>query len=146
MTENQNRAIKHLSVIKEINEANKSLQLEIEALRYQAEGVGAIRYDKDTVQTSPQNYMEIALIDAAQKVLELEESLAQIDEMKTEAYHIVKLMGNEDERTFIINHYLNCISIQDLIILMAMSERKLYYLKDDALETYGCVMKDLDNK
>lgn len=146
MTENQNRAIKHLSVIKEINEANKSLQLEIEALRYQAEGVGAIRYDKDKVQTSPQNFMEIALIDAAQKVLELEESLAQLDDMKTEAYHIVKLMGNEDERTFLINHYLNGISIQDLIILMGMSERKLYYLKDDALETYGCVMKDLNNK
>lgn len=143
MTENQIRATNHLSVINEINKSNKSLKLEIEALRYQASGMGAIRYDKEHVQTSPQNFIEIALADAVEKELELEEALAQVDTMKQEAYRIVRSMGNEDERTLIINHYLNDIPIQDLIMMMHMSERKLYYLRDDALETYGCVMKDM---
>lgn len=142
MTDNQERAINHLVAINEMNKANKSLKLEIDALRYQASGVGAIRYDKERVQSSPTNFMEIALADAVEKELELEEALAQVDTMKQEAYCIVRNMNNEDERTFVINHYLNDIPVQELIMMMHMSERKLYYLREDALENYGKILSE----
>ena len=46
---------------------------------------GAVRYDKDRVQTTPQNYMEMAIAD----VIEIEK---QIDE--EEAKELYKALGN----------------------------------------------------
>ncbi len=140
MTHNQEEGLKHLEVIKNLVCSINSKRMEIEALKYQAEGVGAIRYDKDKVQTSPQNYMEIAMADAIEKEMEIEEALAQLDTLKTDAYMIIKKMEDEDSRTFIINYYLNGIHMLDLISIMHMSERKLYYLREDALESYGCIL------
>lgn len=137
MTENQEIALENLSRIKKISNSINSKMLEIEALRYEAQGIGAIRYDKERVQTTPENYMEIALVDANEKELEIAEDLEKLDKLKQDAYHIVRKMENEDERTLIINHYLNDIPVNKLISVMNMSERKIYYLREDALESYG---------
>lgn len=137
MTDKQEKALNHLSQIKSLVEDITKRTLEIEALRYQAQGVGAIRYDKEKVQTTPQNYMEIALIDANEKELQNEEDLAILDNLKADAYSIVRQMEIPNERIFIEYFFLNNFSIPDVAEVMHFSERTVYYVREDALEHYG---------
>lgn len=137
MTKNQQEGLNHLQVIKSLTDKIKSQKMEIEALKYQAQGDGAIRYDKERVQTSPQNYMEIAMAAALDIEYEIEEEEAQLDSLKCDAYSYIKRIKDEDERTFIINYYINDLHINELIPIMHRSERALYYLRESALEHYG---------
>lgn len=141
MTENQKEADKYLSKIRNTEKIILSKQLELEALRWKASGVGAIRYDKDRVQTSPQNYMEMAIIDVTEIEQEIEEDKASIEDMKGVAYSIVRSMQAPDQRAMIEWFYLNCLSMPDVADKMHMSERNAYYLKCDALESFGIEMK-----
>lgn len=59
--------------IRKYKRAVQSLELKCAELRHKASGVGAITYDKDRVQTSPQNMMEKVvadLVETEQKYLE----------------------------------------------------------------------------
>lgn len=52
------KAKAYLNQYHKLRRAVESLERRIEEMRAKAEGVGAIRYDKDRVQTSPKNTME----------------------------------------------------------------------------------------
>ena len=87
-----------------IHDAEKKinlLKLELEALRYKASGAGGIRYDKDRVQTSPNDYMTMAIADAIELEKHINDMEAEIEEKKGEAYAIVRQMENPDQRAVI---------------------------------------------
>lgn len=136
-TENQAKADKYLYRIrnKEIDIHGK--RLELEALRYKASGVGAIRYDKDRVQISPQDYMTMAINDAIELERQIKEDEAAIEELKGEAYAIVRKMENRDGRALIEWFYLNGLSMSETAEFMKMSERNAYYVQEKALEEFG---------
>ena len=140
MTKNQSKAEKYLKKIKEIEKNVKDKQDELEALRYKASGAGAIRYDKDHVQTSPKDYLAMAMDDIIEIEKQLEEDKASIESMKGEAYCIVRRIDKIDHRTLIEWFYLNDMTMPETAKKMNMSERNAYYLKDDALESFGAKM------
>lgn len=137
MTENQTKAHNYLSHIRNTEQVIRNKELELEALRWKASGVNAIRYDKDKVQTNPQNYMEMAIHDCIEIEQEIEEDKASIESTKGDAYTIVRKMDKPEERAMIEWFYLNCFSMEEISEKMFMSVRNAYYLKDDALETFG---------
>jgi len=137
MTDNQSNALKYLSRIRTITEAMRNKELEIEALRYKASGAGAIRYDKDHVQTSPQNYMEMAIADVIQLEAELEEDKASREELLGNTYSIVRKLPEPEHRVLIEWYYLNGLKVDDVCNKICRSERGFYYLRDDALESFG---------
>lgn len=141
VTEKQKKAHQYLVHIRntEIDIHNK--ELELEALRWKASGVGAINYDKDHVQTNPQNYMEMAIADCIQLEQEIEEDKTSIEEVKGTAYTIVRRMAKPEQRAVIEWFYLNCFSMADVANKIHMSERNAYYLKDDALESFGSFLE-----
>lgn len=125
--------------LEEIRESEKKIHqkhLELEALRYKASGAGAIRYDKDRVQTSPQNYMEMAIADAVEIEKEIDEAEAAIEGKKGEAYSIIRRMEHPDQRAILEWYYLNGFSMVDAAGKLNMSERTAYYLKEDAIEAF----------
>lgn len=136
-TENQKKAHNYLLHIRETEILIRNKEMELEALRWKASGVGAIRYDKDRVQTNPQNYMEMAVADCIEIEQEIEEDRATIEETKGTAYAIVRKMDKPEQRAIIEWFYLNCASMEEIAQKMYMSARNAYYLKDDALETFG---------
>lgn len=140
MTDRQKEAESYLNKIRDVEKTIQGKEQELEALRYKASGAGAIRYDKDRVQTSPQNYMEMAMIDIVELEKEIEEDKASIENIKGTAYGIVRIMQQADERTVIEWFYLNGLSMEDTADKMHMSRRNAYYLKDDALESFGRLM------
>lgn len=140
MTENQKKAETFLSKIRSLEKSIHNKELEIEALRYKASGAGAIDYSKEKIQTSPQNFMEMAIADVMELLAEVEEDKASLEELKGTAYSIVREMADPEHRTLIEWYYLNCVKMQIVCDNMGISERTAYYMREDALEVYGGLM------
>lgn len=117
------------------------MRLELEALQYRASGAGAIRYDKDRVQVSSDDYLAMAMND----IIALEKKIAsgeeRIEKKKGKAYAIVRQMEQPDHRTIIEWYYLNGLSMIETATKMNIAERTSYYLRDDALESFGKAME-----
>ena len=141
MTENQHRAESYLTDIRFVEKDLINKKLELEALRYKASGAGAIRYDKDHVQTSPQDYMTMAIADVIEIEKQIREAEEAIEGQKGEAYAIVRMMDQADRRAIIEWFYLNGLPMIETAARLNMSERNAYYLKDDALEEFGSLME-----
>lgn len=143
MTNNQKDAETYLNQIKNKAEKLYSIKLEVEALEYAASGSTGIRYDKERVQTSPSgDKLAIFASDAIERQAEADELGAEIDELKVNAYHIIRRIDNVDERTILEMFYLQAMQMQTIIEKMNWSERKIYYLRDDALEHFGELMHE----
>ena len=137
MTDNQSVAEAYLIRIRSVERNIKNKRNELDALRYKASGAGAIRYDKDRVQTSPKDYLTMAIADIIELEKQIREDVAEAEEMRTEAYAIVRKLIEPEYRTLIEWFYLNGVSMTETADRMHMSERAAYYLKEDALESFG---------
>ena len=140
MTENQKKAEGYLRRIQDVERILNNKRDELEALRYKAGGAGGICYDKDHVQTTPQDFLAMAMADIIELEKEIEEDEAGIETIKGEAYSLVRQLKQPEHRTIIVWFYLNGLSMPDTALKMNMSERNAYYLKDDALECFGELM------
>lgn len=129
----------NLEVIRDNERSINAMQLELEALRYKASGVGAIRYDKDRVQVSPQDYMTMALADVLELEKRISEQIDNIEEMKGQAYIIVRKIESPEQRAIIEWYYLNGLSMIDTAERLNMSERSAYYLREDALKSFESI-------
>lgn len=138
--QNRNRAETYLRKIRDNDRALKSKRDELDALRYKASGTGAIRYDKDHVQTSPQDYLSMAMDDIIKIEKQIEEKEAILEELKGKAYTMVRQIPQTDHRIIIEWYYLNGLSMIATADKMSIAERTAYYLRDDALESFGKVM------
>lgn len=140
MTDNQLKAQGYLNSIRDIEKKLHNKRLELEALRYRASGAGAIRYDKDHVQTSPDDYLAMAIDDIVRIEKFISDTEAETEQKKGKAYAIVRMLERSEHRTFIEWYYLNGLSIRETSIRMCMSERSTYYLRDDSLECFGKIL------
>lgn len=125
--------------LEKIRDAEKIINAkkqELDALRYRASGAGAIRYDKDRVQTSPQDYIAMAMDDIIKIEGQIEEERKATEKMRADAYKIVRKMENVDQRTVLEWFYLNGLSMANTALQMNMSERSAYYLKEEAVEVF----------
>lgn len=141
MSDNQNKAEKYLRKIREIEVNLNNKRDELEALRYKASGAGAIQYDKDRVQTSPQDYLTMAIMDIIELEKQIEEDEASIETIKGQAYSFVRQMEEVTHRIFIEWYYLNGVTMLETAEHMNLSERSAYNLKEDALEAFGIIMQ-----
>lgn len=135
--DNRSKAEVYLKSIRDIDRDLQSERDELDALRYKASGIGAIRYDKDHVQVSPQDYLSMAMDDIVKLEKLIAKKEAVIEERKGKAYAIVRELEQTDHRTIIEWYYLNGLSMTDTANRMNMSERSAYYLREEALGSFG---------
>lgn len=140
MTDNQARASSYLSSIRNIEKRLNNKRLELEALRYKASGAGAIRYDKDRVQTTPEDFIVKAMNDIIRIEKQIEKEEREAEKKKGKAYSIVRKMDQAEQRIIIEWYYFNGLSMIDAATRMNIAERTAYYLRDDALEGFGKLM------
>ncbi|MCR4849790.1 MAG: DUF1492 domain-containing protein [Lachnospiraceae bacterium] len=140
MTDNQARASSYLSSIRNIEKRLNNKRLELEALRYKASGAGAIRYDKDRVQSTPEDFLVKAMGDIIQIEKQIEKEEREVEKKKGRAYSIVRKMDKAEHRIIIEWYYFNGLSMIDAATRMNIAERTAYYLRDDALEGFGKLM------
>lgn len=140
MTDNQARASSYLSSIRNIEKRLNNKRLELDALRYKASGAGAIRYDKDRVQTTPEDFIVKAMNDIIRIEKQIEKEEREAEKKKDKAYSIVRKMDQAEQRIIIEWYYFNGLSMIDAATRMNIAERTAYYLRDDALEGFGKLM------
>ena len=140
MTDNQARASSYLSSIRNIEKQLKNKRLELDALRYKASGAGTIRYDKDRVQTTPEDFMVKVMDDIIRIDKQIEKEERDAEKKKGRAYSIVRKMDQEEHRIIIEWYYFNGLSMIDAATRMNIAERTAYNLRNDALESFGKMM------
>lgn len=137
---NQNKALNYLDTIKKLSERIKSRGLEIDALRYSASGAGGIQYDKDRVQTSPEDRLALIIDDILEKEKEQDEDIDRLYDLKCEVYSYIRRLSDEYERIFLEYVYINNMTINIAANKMHMSERNLYNVRLNALENFGLLL------
>lgn len=141
-TEEQIAAERYLLEMKNKVIDIQSVQMEIDALEYAASGMGAIRYDKEHVDgTSGEDRLILFVSDALEKRAELEALKHEAEEMKINCYQLIKQLTNSAERVFLEWYYINAVPMLEAQNKLFVSQRKLYYIKDDALQHFGELLK-----
>ena len=136
MTSKQGRANKYLMQIRNADKEITEMILKISYLRYKASGAGAIRYDKDRVQTSPQDMMCETLTEAVALEREMTARHRELIDARKHTEEVIELWGDSRAK-FIDIYYLNGGDISDVARRIKCSNRTAYRIKLDALEKFS---------
>lgn len=118
----------------------KSKRVELEALTYRAGGVTGIDYSKDKIQTSPTNFFEMTMADIHDIEMELKKEIEKLEQMKGKAYSFIRQLDSSEQRALLEWYYINGLNMMESGDKMHISERKAYYIRDDALYNIGKLM------
>ena len=87
---------------------------------------GAIRYDKDKVQTSPGDSMSKIIAE----ITDLEKEMSRVLKCKAQQVERIdkalKSLESEEERTALTMRYINRISVSEIAEAMGYSEQRIY--------------------
>ena len=105
---------------------------------------GAIRYDKDKVQTS--NNAD-SISDTVSKIMELEEKInTDIDELvelKSVARDNIERMENDVEKVILYKRYFNNESFENIAVECGYSWRHIHRLHSEALKNFDKLYNDV---
>lgn len=136
MTARQEKAEKYLLQIRNTDKEINEMILRIDFLRYKASGAGAIRYDKDRVQTSPEDMMCEAVTEAIALEGQLYARHKQLMDMRAHTEQVISLW-NDNNAVFIEIYYLSRGSMTDVADRIKCSSRNAYFIKLKALEEFA---------
>lgn len=115
---------------------------QIGELRAKAEAIGAVRYDKDKVQTSMSGDN---LLDCVAKIVELEKELdAEVDalvDMKRVALERMKLMKNQTEKLILFERYFNGKTFEQIAVNCNYSWRQVHRIHGRGLKHFESVIE-----
>ena len=123
-----------------IREQIRQADERVEEIRHRMQSVGAIRYDKLNVQSSPEDPLleNIArLMDAEQRALDLEAKLVDVYE---EIQQKIWKLDNEVYRTILIKRYLHDKPVRQIAEEIHYSEGYVRILHTAALKAFQEVM------
>lgn len=143
MTENQIRAKKFLDHIANLPREIESKMLEIEMMRAKAEGLRAIRYDKDHVQTSPADSMPEAVIKMLEFIDKLDEDHRALVRLRDRADTIMEYLEGE-QRAVLDYYFFQGKNFYQIAKAMKFSERTAKRRYYEGLEVFGTNMSEYD--
>ncbi|MBQ0112407.1 MAG: hypothetical protein KBT03_04675 [Bacteroidales bacterium] len=121
-----------LERIKYLEKSIANKKLKVELLTAKAEG-GAIRYDKENVQTSCSNFTEQILVDIADLSVEIKEDEEMLDRCISKAYKLIKLLDNIEEQNVLYGYYLDGYTYEMIADKMNYSRREVCRIEDEAI-------------
>jgi len=120
----------------------ESTQQHLEELRAQAEGVGAIRYDKDRVQISPSDHMsEVMTVLIEQEELYAKQILAYHKAVYTRT-KMIERMPDSRYAVLLTLRYIDCLRFEEIAVRMAYSWKHVLRLHGEALDAFADQFKD----
>lgn len=137
MTENQQKADHYLMQIRNADKEMRQIFEQIQFLRYKASGMGAIRYDKDHVQTSPEDMVCECIAQAVQLENKLFARNRRLHDSLTRTNEILQLWNDNNNARLITIYYLNHGSMGDVAEQIGCSSRNAYFIKLKALEEFS---------
>lgn len=110
---------------------------QIEELRHQMAGIGAIRYDKDHVQTSPVNRMELLM----PRLIRMEEKyIRTLARYNAEVLKRTKQIESLDDPRYVellTLRYIRDLTWEEIAEAMTYEVRHVYRLHGEALQAFG---------
>lgn len=137
MTANQQKADHYLMQIRNADKEMRQIFEQIQFLRYKASGMGAIRYDKDHVQTSPEDMVCECIAQAVQLENILFAWNRKLHDSLTHTNEILQLWNDNNNARLITIYYLNHGSMGDVAEQIGCSSRNAYFIKLKALEEFS---------
>lgn len=137
MTDNQRKSDRYLMKIRNAEKDMRELLYQIEYLRYKASGMGAIRYDKDHVQTSPEDMVCEAIAEAVHLENKLFGMNKEIRKAVEHTQSILRIWNDDKYARAIEIYYLNHGSMGDIARSVKCSDRNVYRIKNEALERFA---------
>lgn len=137
MTANQQKADHYLMQIRNADKEMRQIFEQIQFLRYKASGMGAIRYDKDHVQTSPEDMVCECIAQAVQLENKLFARNRKLHDSLTHTNEILQLWNDNNNARLITIYYLNHGSMGDVAEQIGCSSRNAYFIKLKALEEFS---------
>ena len=137
MTANQQKADHYLMQIRNADKEMRQIFEQIQFLRYKASGMGAIRYDKDHVQTSPEDMVCECIAQAVQLENKLFTRNRKLHDSLTHTNEILQLWNDNNNARLITIYYLNHGSMGDVAEQIGCSSRNAYFIKLKALEEFS---------
>lgn len=140
MTEGQKKADNFLKAIKNEDQTIRDMITKIEYLKYKAAGGGAIRYDKDHIQTTPEDILSSSMAEAVDLERKIREKKYEIGARRIKANKI--LYSWEDTEGLmlayvLIIYYMENGTMRDVATRLDRSERQAYRMKLEALELFS---------
>ena len=137
MTEGQKRADGFLRLIRDEDKDIREMRLKVEFLKYKAAGGGAIRYDKDRVQTTPEDILSQAMAEAVDLEQKIRDRECEITDRRIRTNMIIHSWDEYDLALVIMIYYLSNGSMTDVARKIKRSTRHAYRLKLEALEKFS---------
>lgn len=135
---------KYMERMSECRRRIRLLKEAIERERTLAEGVGAIRYDKENVQTPViQDRMTDIVARIIEKTNELEEEIKKLQEYEKESREILLLLPEAYERTLCL-HYLENKNWAEVAVAMNYDDKYIYIMRNKALAELTEKLKTTD--
>lgn len=117
----------------------KRLERTIESLRYNLTP-GAIRYDKDRVDTSPQDQMTELFAKIDQYERELQVEYAKRAEVVLKVDDALNRMNDTKERIVLKEYYIGKINLRDIADGLGITVRHCIRLKNNGVSMFAEVM------
>ena len=117
----------------------KRLERTIESLRYNLTP-GAIRYDKDRVDTSPQDQMTELFAKIDQYERELQVEYAKRAEVVLKVDDALNRMSDTKERIVLKEYYIGKINLRDIADGLGITVRHCIRLKNNGVSMFAEVM------
>ena len=115
----------------------ESMQQRADELRVMAEGVGAIRYDKDRVQVSPMDHMS----ETTAALIELEEQIGRMIVEYNKAIILrVRMIEKLNDPRYIqllTLRYIDCLRFEEISCRMSYSWQHILRLHGEALTAFA---------
>lgn len=139
-------AKEYLLQIRTLRRRCESLENQLQELRTQAEGVKAITYDKDRVQTSPENRMEILML----RIVDIESKYVKTLANCHAAIQIrEKQIAGLDNQLFaevLTLRYIDNRSFDDMARIIQQKYPGKVYRNDYIRHVHGWALKAFENK
>lgn len=140
MNEGQRRADEFLRVIRDEEKLIRNMAEKVMYLKYKASGGGAIRYDKDRVQTSPEDMISSAMAEAVDMERRIIDIKYDVTERRIKANAIIHSWEDREGMLLaylIMIYYMDNGSMRDAARELQKSERQTYRMRLDALERFS---------
>ena len=121
----------------------------IEELKNEAEGIKAIQYDADKVQTSVKDRMSEIIAEYGDMINELNEDRLHLQKKKSDVIDKINLLDNTDQIRVLVMNYVNLYNLKQIADKMNRSERQIFRIRKEALKNFDRIYMmsvDVSNK
>lgn len=137
MTDQQHAAYVYLNRINKLNQKINMLEQRYEQMRESAMNAGALRYDRDPVQCSPEDKLSNTVCDYLTLNDHINAEIDRLAEMKSDAVDVIMNACNDPEECVLIERYVYMKSVKVVASLIDIQPRSAFRIQSRALQKLG---------